>query len=65
MLNYDSFDRIECCGNTYESPATQYIADLIKCKGAEDFHYADFSDMFTNLPKEAIPDALDPLIAAL
>ena len=65
MFRDDGFDRIECCGNSYERPATEFIANLIKCYAAEEFHYADFSDMFKNLPNESIPEALSPLIDVL
>ena len=43
----DGFDRIVCCGNSYDLTSCEYIAELIGLWAANDLHYADFSDMFT------------------
>ena len=43
----DNFERIVCCGNSYDLTSCEYIAELITEKAADDLSFADFSDMFT------------------
>ena len=40
------FDRIECCGNSYDEECCRWIANLIGERGSDQLNFADFSNMF-------------------
>ena len=61
----DNFDRIVCCGNSYDLTSCEYIAELISEKAADDLSYADFSDMFTQRDRSMLPPSLKLLIDAI
>lgn len=60
----DSFNAIECSGNSYDTTACSYIGELIESKGSEDFHSADFSNMFVT-KRETLPPSMTILINSI
>ena len=60
----DEFDRVECCGNSYDLTSCEYIAELIESKGSNDLYSANFSNMFVT-KKETLPPSIRVLINSI
>ena len=46
LRKVDTFDRVECFGNSYDKEACDYIAETIAARASERLWFVDFSNMF-------------------
>ncbi len=64
LTGVDTFEKVECFGNSYDKKACNHIARLIKTKASQDLSYVDFSNMFVTR-QATLPSSLRILIESI